>query len=91
VVNYGESNYDYGIIGYLNQELLRSNDDDDNNGNPTYCNFKGQQSNEEQKVTFSNVTPGAYFIEVKYRKDVSVSTNNDSIKFRLNGVYDSSL
>jgi hypothetical protein len=44
VINYGESNYDYGIIGNLNQELLRSNEDDGNSGNSPYYNFKGQQS-----------------------------------------------
>ena len=47
-INYAESNYDYGLLGVI-----------------------------------ENVAAGDHFIDVKYRKDSSQSSNNDSLQFTV--------
>lgn len=79
VINYAESNYDYGIFGNLDSALSLSSSAD---SSPKQS-YKGLSSSDIQPLIYSNVTAGSHFIDVKFIKDVSQSSNNDSVKFKL--------
>lgn len=77
-INYAESRYDYGIIGKINTALSTSNTAD-----TTYTkSFSGSQSSSVQTVKLS-VPTGTSWVDVKYRKDGSINSNNDSLKFKI--------
>lgn len=77
-INYAESNYDFGIIGKINTALSTSYDADS-----TYTkSFKGSSSSGVQTVTLS-VPTGSSWVDIKYRKDSSQHSNNDSLKFKI--------
>lgn len=77
-INYAESNYDFGILGNVNQELSKSNAVDS-----TYKkSFKGSSSANVQTVEYDDAT-GDCFIEVKFRKNNSGDKNNDSLQFKV--------
>lgn len=78
-INYGESNYDYGLISNLNSSLSASNTADTDYKKT----FKGEQSAYVQTVSYGTLSPGFYTIMIKFRKDGSVNSNNDSLQFRL--------
>ena len=44
--------------------------------------FKGSSSSSVQTVTLS-IPTGTSWVDVKYRKDSSVDSNNDSLKFKI--------
>lgn len=77
-INYAEANYDYGIIGKINTALGTSSSADS-----TYTkSFKGSSSSGVQTVTLS-VPTGTSYVDIKYLKDSSQSSNNDSLKFKI--------
>ena len=77
-VNYGESNYDYGLISNKNTALdLSSTADADSK---LLKSFKGQQSASEVTVTLPE---GSGWYYIKYRKDGSDNANYDSLSFRV--------
>jgi hypothetical protein len=82
-INYGESSYDYGELSQLNQDLSLSTNDDGADGSTLVKkNFKGQSSTSVVAVTYDSVSPNDY-ITVKYRKDGSGDTGNDSLQFQI--------
>lgn len=82
VINYAESNYDFGIFSNLNTNLSFSYDADTSN---VYRSFKGSSSPDVQTVTYNISSTGSYYVYIKYRKDSSTSNYNDSLQFRLAG------
>ena len=80
VISYGESNFDFGIFSNLNSTLTSSNTADSTNVKKS---FKGLASSAVQNVIYENVSPGTYYVYVKYRKDGSANANNDSLQFRI--------
>lgn len=80
VINYAESTYDFGIFSNLNSTLTASNAEDSSN---VKLSFKGNQKSSVQNVIYENVSPGTYYVYVKYRKDGSANANNDSLQFRI--------
>lgn len=82
VINYAETNYDFGIFSNLNTSLSASNTEDTTN---VFRSFKGSSMASEQTVTYTISSSGSYYIYVKYRKDSSNSNNYDSLQFRMNG------
>ena len=80
VISYGESNFDFGIFSNLNSTLTSSNTADSTNVKKS---FKGLASSAVQNVIYENVSPGTYYVYVKYRKDGSTNANNDSLQFRI--------
>ncbi len=80
VISYGESNFDFGIFSNLNSTLTSSNTVDSTNVKKS---FKGLSSSGVQSVIYENVSPGTYYVYVKYRKDGSANANNDSLQFRI--------
>ena len=78
-INYAETNYDFGILGNLDKNLTTTSDEDS-----AYAkSFKGLSQSETQTYTYISVEPGNRFIEVKYRKDYSSSSGNDSFQFKI--------
>jgi len=76
-INYAESNYDYAIFGKVDTALTLSSTADSN----YQKNFKGQQSATPVFVTYSSVSVGEHFIDVKFIKDSSQHSNNDTLQF----------
>lgn len=86
-ISSGESSYDYGIIGNLNQTLTSSNSDDGATGSTKVKkNFKGEASTEVKDVVFDIIEDGD-FIMCKYRKDGSGDQGNDSLQFQVEVGY----
>ncbi len=82
-ISNGESSYDYGIIGNINQTLASSNADDGATGSTLVKkNFKGEPSASIKDVVFDSVSNGD-FIMCKYRKDGSGDQQNDSLQFQV--------
>lgn len=77
-INYGESNYDYGILSNLNETLGTSY----NSSDSYKKSFSGSQSASIQTVEY-DLPAGESFIYVKFRKDSSVSSYNDNLQFKL--------
>lgn len=77
-ISYGESNYDFGILGAVNQELVKSEVVDSG----VKKSFKGLSKATVQTVEYTDAT-GDCFIDVKYRKDGSGDQNNDSLQFKV--------
>ena len=78
-INYGESNFDYGIFSQLDGTLSSNNTADSN----AYFSFSGKQSSSVQQVIYNNVSKGTHSVYIKYRKDGSVNSNNDTLQFKL--------
>lgn len=78
-ISNGESNYDFGILSTINHTLSASNTVDTSG---VQKSFKGLSSTSVQNVTYNNVSGGDY-IYVKYRKDSSVNSGNDSLQFKV--------
>lgn len=77
-ISYGESNYDFGILGAVNQELVKSEVVDSR----VKKSFKGLSKPTVQTVEYTDAT-GDCFIDVKYRKDGSGDQGNDSLQFKV--------
>ena len=82
-INSGESNYDYGIISQPDVELSKSTTDDGATGSTkVFKNFKGQSSTNPVQIVIPS-DEGSHFITIKFRKDSSGDSNNDSLQFRV--------
>lgn len=75
-INSGEQGLDFGIVSNLNQTLKLSNSADSD----CLLNCKGESSKSEKELPLGRVE-GFYYI--KYRKDGSTHTDNDSFKFKI--------
>lgn len=82
-ISYGESGYDYGIIGQPDKALSISNSDDGATGSANVVhNFRGESSASVRNIVIE-VDSGEHDIYVKYRKDSSGDNNNDSLQFTV--------
>ena len=79
-INYAESGCDFGIISKLDTELSLSNSTD--SSTLVFRNFSSSSSANPQYVDIP-LTEGTHFIYIKYKKDSSVSTHNDSFQFKI--------
>lgn len=79
-INSGESSYDFGILSTVDNTLKASSTVDSSN---VFKSFKGASSTSVQTVDFGVVAFGYHFIYVKYRKDSSSSSGNDSLQFTV--------
>lgn len=78
-INYAESNYDFGILSTLDHTLTLSYSVDSSN---VYKSFKGSNSSSVQSVNYT-VPAGEHFVYVKFRKDGSVNSGNDTLQFNV--------
>lgn len=77
-ISYGESNYDFGVIGKLDTELSTTYTDDENN---ILKSFKGLSSASTVEVSIE-IPAGSHYFYIKYRKDSSQSSYGDYFKFK---------
>lgn len=82
LINYAESDYDFGIFSNLDQTLTSSNTADTST-TLVKKSYKGIQSASATTLTYSAVPVGDHFITIKYRKDGSVDNSNDSLQFKI--------
>ncbi len=80
-INYAEANYDFGIISNINMTLSLSYTDD-GTGSNVFKNFKGLSSATPVLLKIT-IPAGVSFIYVKYRKDGSVDSYNDTFQFKI--------
>ena len=80
IINYAETNYDFGIFSNLDKTLTSSYSADSTN---VYKSYKGSSSLSVVSLTYSNISAGEHFIYIKFRKDSSTSSYNDSLQFRI--------
>lgn len=76
--SYGESSFDFGIISNLDTELSLDNNRDSN----VLVDCYGQSSAEYKTVDLV-IPTGNHFIDFKYKKDGSSSSNDDTFKFKI--------
>ena len=77
-INYAEWNYDYGLLGAVNQELAKNSSADSG----VKHSFKGKSQASIQTVEYDDAT-GECFIDVKFIKDSSGNNNNDTLQFKV--------
>jgi hypothetical protein len=80
-VNSGEANYDYGTISKIDTDLGMSTSDDSSTLYAGY--FKGASSTDTKTLSLGAVTAGEHYITIKYKKDGSGDSNNDSLRIML--------
>lgn len=85
VINYAESSYDYALFGNLDSALALSSSADSS----VFYSFKSKQSADVVNVTYTNISAGSHFIDIKFIKDTYQDKNNDSVQFKIQ--YDYSL
>ena len=79
-INSGEANYDFGILSTLDNTLDTNYTADSTN---VQKSFKGSSSSSIQTVNYGSISVGEHFIYVKFRKDSSQSSGNDTLQFTV--------
>lgn len=85
VINYAENGWDFALFSNLDTALgLNTNTDGDSGSEKVLQSFKNLSSPDVQTVTY-NLTPGEHFIDIKFKKDGTNNSNNDSVQFKIVG------
>lgn len=79
-INYAETNYDFGILSEVDKTLQMSYTADSTN---VKRSFKGSSSANVQTVDYGSIVKGSHYIYIKFIKDMSTSSNNDSLQFKV--------
>ena len=79
-INSSESGYDFGILSNVDTTLVLSNSADSTN---VFKSFKGSSSIDVQVVDYGEVAEGEHTIDIKYKKDSSGNSGNDSLQFQV--------
>ena len=79
-INSGEANYDFGILSNVDTMLALSANIDTTN---VFKSFKGASSTDVQTVEYGAIEAGEHYIYVKFRKDGSGNSGNDSLQFKV--------
>lgn len=80
-ISSGESNYDFGIIGKKGYSLSLSSNEDSSSS--IYKSFKGLSSTAVQTVVYNNFGTSGGYLDIKYKKDSSSHSGNDSLQFKI--------
>lgn len=78
-INYAESSYDYGLLSTIDATLTSSSSADSLN---LYKSFKGLSKSTVQPVEYE-MPAGEHFVYVKFIKDSSGNSNNDTLQFNV--------
>lgn len=79
-INYAEATYDYGIFGRIDTALGTTNSAD---SSPYLsCATNTYNKSSVQTLTYE-MSSGSHFIDVKFRKDSSINSYNDSLQFKV--------
>ena len=79
IINSGESNYDYGLLGAVDQVLTTTSTADSG----VAWSGKGKSSTSVVNVPFT-IPAGTHYIYAKFIKDGSGDQGNDSLQFKAN-------
>ena len=95
-INYAEATYDFGVFGNIDVALSNNYYAAGSNGatitDSSYmraCNTSSYNTSSTQTLTY-NMSAGEHSIWVKFSKDDSSASNNDTLQFRLSITLDSS-
>lgn len=80
VINFAENSCDYAVFGTLDTALYLTNDVTNDS---IFDTFRNRHSENVEDVVYSNVSAGTHSIDVKFRKDGSVNSGNDSVQFKI--------
>jgi len=93
-INYAEQGYDFGVFGNLDTELSTnyysagsSGATITDNSYKLACNTSTHNQSTTQTLTYSNVSAGEHYIDVKYSKDDASADNNDTLQFKVAITY----
>ena len=97
-INYAEATYDFGVFGNVDVALT-TNYYPAGSGGATIsetsykkaCNTSSDNSSSVQTLTYSNVSAGDHFIDVKFSKDDGSASNNDTLQFKVTITYSQSV
>lgn len=97
-INYAEANYDFGVFGNIDTELSTSyyaaSSSSATITDSSYkkaCNTSADNTSTAQTLTYSNVSAGDHYIDVKFSKDDGSSANNDTLQFQVAITYNQSV
>ena len=79
-INYAEAGNDFGIFGNIDTALSTSNTIDTNA--KLVCNNASYNVSTPQTLTYE-VDSGSHYIDIKYRKNDTVNSNNDTLQFKV--------
>lgn len=97
-INYAEATYDFGVFGNVDVALTTNYYPAGSNGatisETSYkkaCNTSSDNTSSVQTLTYSNVSAGNHFIDVKFSKDDGTASNNDTLQFKVTITYSQSV
>lgn len=97
-INYAEEAYDFGVFGNVDVALSTNYYPAGSSGatisETSYklaCNSSTYNKSTTQTLTYSNVSAGSHFIDVKYSKDDASAANNDTLQFQVAITYSQSV
>ena len=97
-INYAEASYDFGVFGNVDVALTTNYYPAGSSGatisETSYkkaCNTSSDNSSSVQTLTYSNVSAGDHFIDVKFSKDDASASNNDTLQFKVTITYSQSV
>lgn len=79
-INYAEVGNDFGIFGNIDTALSTSNTIDTNA--KLVCDNASYNISAHQTLTYE-VDSGSHYIDIKYRKNDTVNSNNDALQFKI--------
>lgn len=91
-INYAEATYDFGVFSKLDTALSTTPWTSTSSGGDTTTdagleerrlNTSSYNTSSQQTLTYSNVSAGEHFIDVKFSKDEATNSNNDSLRFQV--------
>jgi len=93
-INYAESGYDFGVFGDVDVALTTNYYPAASGGatitETSYkkaCNTSADTTSSVQTLTYTNVSAGDHFIDVKFSKDDATASNNDTLQFKVAITY----
>ena len=78
-INYAEANYDYGLIGLIDTPLALNYDADTS----VTKSFKGSSGSTLVQTVSITIPAGTHFVDVKFIKDSSKNSNDDTLRFKI--------
>ena len=89
-INYAEQGYDFGVFGNvdtaLNTDYYPAGSGGATISDSSYklaCNTSTYNTSTAQTLTYTNVSAGDHYIDVKYSKDDASAANNDTLQFKV--------
>ena len=91
-INYAEATYDFGVFSKVDTALSTTAWNSTSSGGDTTTdagkeqrrlNTSSYNSSSQQTLTYSNVSSGSHYIDVKFSKDQATAENNDTLQWKV--------